>query len=131
MDLMFSPIISAPVSPIKKPKGYHRKEPPAQPEPLPKPQILHRKADYMALALLHFYLFPISPAQTPPVATKNNTLAHSVLTHQVTQSKIEPLKNGMSCGTIKKGQNCTVHGRPDTSYLHWRWKPENLSDTPI
>ncbi|KAG9450349.1 hypothetical protein H6P81_010314 [Aristolochia fimbriata] len=28
-----------------------------------------------------------------------------------------------SCGTIKDGQNCIAHGRPDTGYLHWRWRP--------
>jgi hypothetical protein len=34
-----------------------------------------------------------------------------------------PLYNGTSCGTIKDGQNCMAHGRPDTGYLHWRWRP--------
>ncbi|XP_047332446.1 xyloglucan O-acetyltransferase 1 [Impatiens glandulifera] len=34
-----------------------------------------------------------------------------------------PLYNGTSCGTIKDGQNCMSHGRPDTDYLYWRWKP--------
>uniref|UniRef100_A0A0E0PVJ5 Uncharacterized protein n=1 Tax=Oryza rufipogon TaxID=4529 RepID=A0A0E0PVJ5_ORYRU len=34
-----------------------------------------------------------------------------------------PLYNGTSCATIKDGQNCMAHGRPDTGYLHWRWRP--------
>ncbi|KAK9675699.1 hypothetical protein RND81_11G024400 [Saponaria officinalis] len=34
-----------------------------------------------------------------------------------------PLYNGTSCGTIKDGQNCMGHGRPDMGYLYWRWKP--------
>uniref|UniRef100_A0A0E0L9R8 Uncharacterized protein n=1 Tax=Oryza punctata TaxID=4537 RepID=A0A0E0L9R8_ORYPU len=34
-----------------------------------------------------------------------------------------PLYNGTSCATIKDGQNCMAHGRPDTGYLHWRWQP--------
>ncbi|OEL16150.1 Protein ALTERED XYLOGLUCAN 4, partial [Dichanthelium oligosanthes] len=34
-----------------------------------------------------------------------------------------PLYNGTSCGTIKDGQNCMSHGRPDTGYLYWRWRP--------
>ncbi|KAL9226312.1 hypothetical protein vseg_002142 [Gypsophila vaccaria] len=40
-----------------------------------------------------------------------------------------PLYNGSSCGTIKDGQNCMRHGRPDTDYLYWRWRPRqcNLS----
>lgn len=36
-----------------------------------------------------------------------------------------PRYNGSSCGgTIKDGQNCMAHGRPDTGYLYWRWRPQ-------
>ncbi|KAI9125366.1 hypothetical protein K1719_003982 [Acacia pycnantha] len=38
-----------------------------------------------------------------------------------------PLYNGTTCGTIKEGQNCIRHGRPDTSYLYWRWKPTHCN----
>uniref|UniRef100_A0A5B6YQ90 Uncharacterized protein n=2 Tax=Davidia involucrata TaxID=16924 RepID=A0A5B6YQ90_DAVIN len=34
-----------------------------------------------------------------------------------------PLYNGTTCGTIKDGQNCMSHGRPDMGYLYWRWRP--------
>ncbi|XP_028754445.1 protein ALTERED XYLOGLUCAN 4 [Neltuma alba] len=34
-----------------------------------------------------------------------------------------PLYNSSTCGTIKQGQNCIAHGRPDLGYLYWRWKP--------
>lgn len=34
-----------------------------------------------------------------------------------------PLYNTTTCGTIKEGQNCISHGRPDFDYLYWRWKP--------
>lgn len=34
-----------------------------------------------------------------------------------------PLYNDTSCGTIKDGQNCLNHGRPDKDYLYWKWKP--------
>lgn len=37
--------------------------------------------------------------------------------------KMGPLYNGTTCGTIKEGQNCITHGRPDLGYLYWRWKP--------
>ncbi|XP_068639031.1 xyloglucan O-acetyltransferase 1-like [Aristolochia californica] len=37
--------------------------------------------------------------------------------------KSGPQYNGTSCSTIKDGQNCMAHGRPDTGYLHWRWRP--------
>ncbi|RZC69853.1 hypothetical protein C5167_032997, partial [Papaver somniferum] len=39
------------------------------------------------------------------------------------QDKTGPLYNGTTCGTIKDGQNCMAHGRPDSGYLYWRWKP--------
>ncbi|GJN00208.1 hypothetical protein PR202_ga17622 [Eleusine coracana subsp. coracana] len=42
-----------------------------------------------------------------------------------------PLYNGTSCGTIKDGQNCMAHGRPDTSYLYWRWHPKGCDLPPF
>ncbi|KAK1291238.1 hypothetical protein QJS10_CPB17g00570 [Acorus calamus] len=36
-----------------------------------------------------------------------------------------PRYNHTTCATIKEGQNCIGHGRPDTGYLHHRWRPEN------
>ncbi|KAH7570236.1 hypothetical protein ACOSP7_018260 [Xanthoceras sorbifolium] len=38
--------------------------------------------------------------------------------------KMGPLYNGTTCGTIKEGQNCITHGRPDFDYLYWRWQPK-------
>lgn len=38
--------------------------------------------------------------------------------------KVGPLYNGTTCGTIKEGQNCMTHGRPDVGYLYWRWRPK-------
>lgn len=38
-----------------------------------------------------------------------------------------PLYNGTSCATIKDGQNCIAHGRPDRGYLHWRWRPRQCA----
>ncbi|KAJ7943601.1 Protein altered xyloglucan [Quillaja saponaria] len=38
--------------------------------------------------------------------------------------KLGPLYNGTTCGTIKDGQNCVTHGRPEFGYLYWRWKPK-------
>ncbi|KAK4784191.1 hypothetical protein SAY86_018559 [Trapa natans] len=34
-----------------------------------------------------------------------------------------PLYNGSSCSTIKDGQNCMAHGKPDLDFLQWRWRP--------
>ncbi|KAF3518978.1 hypothetical protein DY000_02062737 [Brassica cretica] len=45
------------------------------------------------------------------------------------KDEMGPLYNGSSCGTIKDGQNCFRHGRPDSGYLYWKWKP-NQCDIP-
>lgn len=34
-----------------------------------------------------------------------------------------PAYTNMSCNFIEPPQNCLKNGRPDTSYLYWRWKP--------
>jgi len=44
--------------------------------------------------------------------------------------KRDPLYNGTTCSKIKNSRNCIVNGRPDSSYLYWRWKPSEC-DLPI
>ncbi|XP_010265350.1 PREDICTED: protein trichome birefringence-like 19 [Nelumbo nucifera] len=34
-----------------------------------------------------------------------------------------PYYTNMTCKHIHDQQNCMLHGRPDTGYLYWRWKP--------
>ncbi|TVU08944.1 hypothetical protein EJB05_42372, partial [Eragrostis curvula] len=34
-----------------------------------------------------------------------------------------PAYTNASCRFIESPQNCMTNGRPDTSYLYWRWKP--------
>ncbi|KAJ6794895.1 protein ALTERED XYLOGLUCAN 4 [Iris pallida] len=47
------------------------------------------------------------------------------------RSERGPLYNGTSCGTIKEGQNCMAHGRPDAGYLRWRWQPDGCALRPF
>lgn len=48
------------------------------------------------------------------------------------RSAAGPRYNGTSCGaTIKDGQNCMAHGRPDTGYLYWRWRPRGCALPPF
>ena len=35
-----------------------------------------------------------------------------------------PYYTNETCGAIHEHQNCMKHGRPDTGYLKWRWKPD-------
>jgi hypothetical protein len=34
-----------------------------------------------------------------------------------------PLYTNSTCFYMQLAQNCMGNGRPDTDYLHWRWKP--------
>ncbi|XP_024518112.1 protein trichome birefringence-like 26 [Selaginella moellendorffii] len=36
-----------------------------------------------------------------------------------------PLYTNSTCDQIQLLQNCLGNGRPDTGYLHWRWRPHN------
>ncbi|XP_039795031.1 protein ALTERED XYLOGLUCAN 4-like [Panicum virgatum] len=48
------------------------------------------------------------------------------------RSAAAALYNGTSCGgTIKAGQNCEAHGRPDSGYLRWRWRPRGCALPPF
>lgn len=64
-----------------------------------------------------------SPPPPPPKGPKEKESSCDYANGKWVPDKRGPLYNGTSCGTIKDGQNCMSHGRPDTDYLYWRWKP--------
>ncbi|KAK1324805.1 hypothetical protein QJS10_CPA01g02183 [Acorus calamus] len=41
-----------------------------------------------------------------------------------------PLYTNETCKFIEDHQHCMKNGRPDTGYLHWRWKPKDC-DLPL
>ncbi|KAA8533106.1 hypothetical protein F0562_033361 [Nyssa sinensis] len=99
----------------------------------------------IAIIRLYFYptILPISPSdqlhQKSSIITTTSSspsqegkradveiecnYSHGKWVHE----KVGPLYNGTTCGTIKDGQNCMRHGRPDMGYLHWRWRPEQCN----
>jgi xyloglucan O-acetyltransferase len=98
------------------------------------------------LALLHYLLsFPPIPAPTtsspppPKVAAAAGGAARKIAAPRCDysdgaweRSEAGPLYNGTSCGeTIKAAQNCEAHGRPDTGYLRWRWRPRGCALPPF
>ncbi|XP_042499197.1 protein ALTERED XYLOGLUCAN 4 [Macadamia integrifolia] len=95
------------------------------------------------LTLLHLYFYPLH--LTPSLSNQAPPHKPVILSAQVlkrggpfhgkeiscdyfngkwVRDKAGPLYNGTSCSTIKEGQNCLNHGRPDKGYLFWRWKPK-------
>ncbi|KAJ4761457.1 Protein trichome birefringence [Rhynchospora pubera] len=93
------------------------------------------------LALLHYYLLvpyqsssqsqaQIHTALPPSSPLLLNEARHCNCNHSSGQwipDDRGPLYNGTSCHTIKDNQNCMAHGRPDTAYLYWRWRPTGCS----
>ncbi|CAI9111346.1 OLC1v1011555C1 [Oldenlandia corymbosa var. corymbosa] len=41
-----------------------------------------------------------------------------------------PYYTNKTCHKIQEEQNCMLHGKPDTGYVKWRWKPDGC-DLPI
>ncbi|KAF3792068.1 ALTERED XYLOGLUCAN 4 protein [Nymphaea thermarum] len=88
------------------------------------------------LFLLRSYLFQESPLPSSP---KLHHVGHHRQHHRPTEPICDlaqgqwvhdaspPPYNDSTCKTIKEGQNCIAHGRPDTGYLHWRWQPHNCT----
>lgn len=100
----------------------------------------------LLIAIIHLFFFP-TPTALPPSTTPTATVAavqtlvpkspppkvfleaeEKSIVCDYTDGKwvhdnTGPLYNSTACGTIKDGQNCFSHGRPDMGYLFWRWKP--------
>ncbi|XP_043704501.1 protein ALTERED XYLOGLUCAN 4 [Telopea speciosissima] len=94
------------------------------------------------LTLLHLYFYPLhlthsfsnqTPLHKPLVISaqvlkrgefKEKQISCDYFNGKWVRDKAGPLYNGTSCSTIKDGQNCLSHGRPDKGYLFWRWKPK-------
>ncbi|KAL8253664.1 hypothetical protein R6Q59_031885 [Mikania micrantha] len=70
-------------------------------------------------------LTPKTPPTTGDVEeeSRSRTIGCDYTNGKWVHDEMGPLYNATSCGTIKDGQNCASHGRPDMGYLYWRWKP--------
>lgn len=96
----------------------------------------------VALARLYFYPVPLSLSTVDRLPQGNPILISSLSPdppQEETNTKVEikcdynkgkwvqdkkgPLYNSTSCNTIKEGQNCISHGRPDLDFLFWKWFP--------
>ncbi|XP_009777225.1 xyloglucan O-acetyltransferase 1-like [Nicotiana tabacum] len=90
----------------------------------------------LPIILLFHLIGPLSLSQTKHslIITTSSTPSKEVGNDNVENScdysdgkwvhdKLGPLYT--KCGTVKEGQNCIPHGRPDKGYLYWKWKPKN------
>ncbi|KAK2374612.1 protein ALTERED XYLOGLUCAN [Trifolium repens] len=103
----------------------------------------------ISLLLIYFYNLPFSPSSKNEFTHSKpiiNITSHSSLSVSPTLSSYSgkkktyqnqcdyskgdwikdtkgPLYNDTTCNLMKEGRNCIKHGRPDSDYLYWRWKP--------
>ncbi|BAT99574.1 hypothetical protein VIGAN_10102900 [Vigna angularis var. angularis] len=96
----------------------------------------------LCFAVYFYYLFftltPSQPLHLPEFVSTINQSSLSASTLPVmavdeklcdysngkwVRTKRGPLYNGSSCVKIFKNRNCLSNGRPDSGFLHWRWKP--------
>ncbi|WVZ64790.1 hypothetical protein U9M48_014264 [Paspalum notatum var. saurae] len=109
---------------------------------LPKRAIAVALYALIPLALLHYLLTlpaplppppPTTASPSPPLLQPETAAARCDYSDgEWVQAAAGPRYNGTSCGeTIKAGQNCEAHGRPDTGYLHWRWRPRGCALPPF
>ncbi|GMN41675.1 hypothetical protein TIFTF001_010895 [Ficus carica] len=66
---------------------------------------------------------PLIPPHQENKRDGDESVSCDYTTGKWVHDKQGPLYNGTTCGTIKEGQNCIGHGRPDLGYLDWRWEP--------
>ncbi|KAJ6726092.1 PROTEIN ALTERED XYLOGLUCAN 4 [Salix purpurea] len=90
----------------------------------------------LVLFRLYFYPNPLYHATSPILSSSSSSVSSSTplleeepscdyTNGKWVRDKRGPLYNDSTCGTIKEGQNCIAHGRPDMGYLYWRWKPKH------
>ncbi|KAF9677535.1 hypothetical protein SADUNF_Sadunf08G0117700 [Salix dunnii] len=88
----------------------------------------------LVLFRLYFYPYPLHHNTTHSLSSSSISSSTPLLEEETScdytngkwvRDKRGPLYNDSTCGTIKEGQNCIAHGRPDMGYLYWRWKPKH------
>ncbi|KAJ4833263.1 hypothetical protein Tsubulata_005097 [Turnera subulata] len=99
------------------------------------PQSTSKKLFLVVLALLLLTTIPLSLLQnSSPPSSKTGTKSFTSIAKIVDECDIfsgkwvpfseGPYYTNATCTMIIDQQNCMKFGRPDTEYMHWRWRPE-------
>ncbi|XP_074303601.1 xyloglucan O-acetyltransferase 3-like [Silene latifolia] len=75
------------------------------------------------LALYSPFSFLIPGKRLPINLTDHDISRCDLFDGQWVQDPKGPLYKNTSCSTIPSSKNCFLHGRNDTEFLYWRWKP--------
>ncbi|XP_002979283.2 protein trichome birefringence-like 26 [Selaginella moellendorffii] len=72
-----------------------------------------------------FPALPGSDLDTQQQDTSSNSESCDLSKGEWIFDSTPPLYTNSSCDHIQLLQNCLRNGKPDTGYLHWRWRPHN------
>ncbi|KAI7742758.1 hypothetical protein M8C21_021131 [Ambrosia artemisiifolia] len=109
---------------IQTPKDHHH-----HPHSLRRKLLPYALYSLLFIAIFRLYFFP-TPASHPPListgvveAEGGSSGCEDYTDGRWVHDEMGPIYNSSACATIKDGQNCAAHGRPDSGYLYWRWIP--------
>ncbi|XP_064950103.1 protein trichome birefringence-like 26 [Musa acuminata AAA Group] len=81
----------------------------------------------LLFAFCYELLFPYGSSDSSPSKKE----ACDIFSGKWIQDSSDPPYTNSSCSFISNPQNCLTNGRPDTGYLHWRWKPYDCEVPPM
>ncbi|XP_018446998.1 protein trichome birefringence-like 21 isoform X2 [Raphanus sativus] len=92
------------------------------PIPAPPYHTRHRKSSYHST--------PVTTPTTSRTQIRDDEQRCDLFKGEWIPNEESPYYNHTTCWAIQEHQNCMKHGRPDSGFLRWRWKPDGC-DLPV